>query len=79
MTQTILSALAVFLTVILLLVVLLLVLRAKLVPQGNVTITVNDDKKLTVPTGNSLISTLAEQHIHLPSACGGKGSCGRCR
>ena len=79
MTQTILSALAVFLTVILLLVVLLLVLRAKLVPQGNVTITVNDDKKLTVPTGNSLISTLAEQHIHLPSACGGKGSCGQCR
>ncbi len=79
MTQTILSALTVFLTVILLLVVLLLVLRAKLVPQGNVTITVNDDKKLTVPTGNSLISTLAEQHIHLPSACGGKGSCGQCR
>ena len=79
MTQTILSALAVFLTVILLLVVLLLVLRAKLVPQGNVTITVNDDKKLTVSTGNSLISTLAEQHIHLPSACGGKGSCGQCR
>ena len=69
----------VFLTVILLLVVLLLVLRAKLVPQGNVTITVNDDKKLTVPTGNSLISTLAEQRIHLPSACGGKGSCGQCR
>ncbi|MBO7489556.1 MAG: NADH:ubiquinone reductase (Na(+)-transporting) subunit F [Bacteroidales bacterium] len=79
MTQTILSALAVFLTVILILVVLLLVLRAKLVPQGNVTITVNDDKRLTVPTGNSLISTLAEQQIFLPSACGGKGSCGQCR
>ena len=79
MTQTIISALVVFLTVILLLVILLLVLRAKLIPQGNVTITVNDDKQLTVPTGNSLISTLAEQHIHLPSACGGKGSCGQCR
>lgn len=69
----------VFLTVILLLVILLLVLRAKLIPQGNVTITVNDDKQLIVPTGNSLISTLSEQHIHLPSACGGKGSCGQCR
>ena len=79
MTQTILSALAVFIAVILLLVILLLVLRAKLVPQGNVTITVNDDKKLIVPTGNSLISTLAEQQIFLPSACGGKGSCGQCR
>ncbi|MCR4817034.1 MAG: NADH:ubiquinone reductase (Na(+)-transporting) subunit F [Bacteroidales bacterium] len=79
MTYTILSALVVFLTVILLLVMLLLVLRARLVPQGDVTITINDDQKLTVPTGNSLISTLAEQHIHLPSACGGKGSCGQCR
>ncbi|MBP5327526.1 MAG: NADH:ubiquinone reductase (Na(+)-transporting) subunit F [Bacteroidales bacterium] len=79
MTQTIISALAIFLVVILVLVALLLVLRAKLMPQGNVTITVNNDKKLSVPTGNSLISTLAEQHIYLPSACGGKGSCGQCR
>ena len=79
MTTTILSALVIILVVILLLVALLLVLRAKLIPQGNVTITVNDDKQLTVPTGNSLISTLAEQHIHLPSACGGKGSCGQCK
>ena len=79
MTQTIIASLVIFLTIILVLVVLLLLLRAKLIPQGNVTITVNNDKKLTVPTGNSLISTLAEQGIHLPSACGGKGSCGQCR
>jgi len=79
MTQTIIASLVIFLTIILVLVVLLLLLRAKLVPQGNVTITVNNDKQLTVPTGNSLISTLAEQGIHLPSACGGKGSCGQCR
>ena len=79
MTQTIIASLVIFLTIILVLVVLLLLLRAKLVPQGNVTITVNNDKQLTVSTGNSLISTLAEQGIHLPSACGGKGSCGQCR
>lgn len=79
MTQTIIASLVIFLTIILVLVVLLLLLRAKLVPQGNVTITVNNDKQLTVPTGGSLISTLAEQGIHLPSACGGKGSCGQCR
>ena len=79
MSTTIITALVVFLVVILLLVTLLLVLRAKLVPQGNVTITINDDKKLTVPTGNTLISTLAEQKIYLPSACGGKGSCGQCK
>lgn len=79
MTQTIIASLVIFLTIILVLVVLLLLLRAKLIPQGNVTITVNNDKQLTVPTGGSLISTLAEQGIHLPSACGGKGSCGQCR
>ena len=79
MTTTILTALIVIVVVILLLVALLLVLRAKLIPQGNVTVTINDDKKLTVPTGGTLISTLAEQHIYLPSACGGKGSCGQCK
>ncbi len=79
MTQTIITALVVFLVVILILVALLLWVRAKLMPTGNVTITINDDKKLEVPTGNSLISTLAEQKIFLPSACGGKGSCGQCK
>ena len=79
MTNTIISALVVFLVVILLLVALLLFLRAKLVPEGNVTITINDDKQVSVPTGNSLLSTLAQQDIHIPSACGGKGSCGQCR
>lgn len=79
MIQTVVISLAVFLAVILLLVVALLVLRAKLMPAGDVTLTINDDKKLTVPTGNSLISTLAEQGVYLPSACGGKGSCGQCK
>ena len=79
MTQTIITSLVVFLVVILLLVALLLVLRAKLMPQGDVTITLNDDKKLTVKPGNSLISSLSEQGIFLPSACGGKGSCGQCK
>ncbi len=79
MITTIISALAVFLVTILILVTLLLLLRNKLVPQGDVTITINNDKQLTVSTGNSLISTLSEQHIYLPSACGGKGSCGQCR
>lgn len=79
MTNTIISALVVFLVVILLLVALLLFLRAKLIPEGNVTITINDDKQVSVPTGNSLLTTLAQQDIHIPSACGGKGSCGQCR
>ena len=71
MTQTLLTAIIIILVVILLLVAALLVLRAKLIPQGNVKITINDDKEMTVPTGGTLISTLSEQGVHLPSACGG--------
>ena len=76
---TLISAIIIILVVILLLVALLLVLRAKLMPQGNVKITINDDKTMEVPTGGTLIATLGEQGIHLPSACGGKGSCGQCK
>ena len=79
MSTTLISAIAIILVVILLLVALLLVLRAKLIPQGNVKITINDEIEHTVPTGGTLISTLGEAGVHLPSACGGKGSCGQCK
>ncbi|MBQ9863942.1 MAG: NADH:ubiquinone reductase (Na(+)-transporting) subunit F [Bacteroidales bacterium] len=78
-TTTLLAALLVMLTVIILLVAVLLLLRNRLLPTGNVTIDINGDRQMQVPTGNSLISTLAEQKIYLPSACGGKGSCGQCK
>lgn len=79
MKLTILISLLVFAVVILLLVALLLFLRSKLVKQGKVTISINDDQRLEVESGGSLISTLGNQGIHLPSACGGKGSCGQCK
>jgi len=76
----IISAVVVFLVVTIILVVLLLVAKAKLVPSGNVKIDINDgNKELEVSTGSSLLSTLSEQGIFLPSACGGSGSCGMCR
>ena len=75
----ILLGVIIFLGIILILVALLLWVREKLMPKGEVKITINDDKELTVPTGNTLISTLAEQKIFLASACGGKGSCGQCK
>ena len=78
-TTTIILSIAVFLGIVLLLVALLLLVRNKLMPKGEVKITINDDKELTVPTGNTLISILAEQKVYLPSACGGKGSCGQCK
>ncbi len=75
----ILSSIAVFWCVITLMVALLLVAKRYLTPGGSVTLTVNGDRRLSVPQGSTLLSTLAEQGVFLPSACGGKGSCGQCR
>ena len=79
MWSVVLSSVAVFLVVILVLVAMLLLARKKLVPQGKVKLQINGEKTLEVDTGSSLLSTLASQKIFLPSACGGKGSCGLCR
>ena len=75
----ILYAVGVFLAVILLLVVLLLVAKKYLVASGDVKVTVNGDKEFAVPAGGTLLATMAEAGVHLPSACGGKGSCGQCK
>ncbi|MCH5179189.1 MAG: 2Fe-2S iron-sulfur cluster binding domain-containing protein, partial [Prevotellaceae bacterium] len=75
----ILASIGVFLVIILLLVVILLVAKKYLSPSGNVTITINDKEKLSVPQGSSLLSTLADNGVYLASACGGKGSCGQCK
>lgn len=75
----IISSIGVFLVVILLLVIILLTAKRYLSPGGNVTITVNGDTRLTVPQGGSVMSTLNENGIYLPSACGGKASCGQCK
>ena len=73
------ASVVIFLVIILLLVALLLFARNKLMPQGKVKLNINGEKTLEVETGSSLLSTLASQKIYLPSACGGKGSCGLCR
>jgi len=78
-SSTILLSIAVFLGITLLLVALLLWVRNKLMPAGKAKITINDDKELEVAKGDSLLSTLAEQKVFLPSACGGKGNCGQCK
>jgi len=72
-------AVAVFLIVILLLVIILLVAKRYLVASGNVKVTVNGDKVYEIPAGGTLLSSMGEAGIHLPSACGGKGSCGQCK
>ena len=75
----IISSVGVFLAVILLLVVILLFAKKFLSPSGKVTITINGDKQLNVDQGSSIMATLNENGIYLPSACGGKASCGQCK
>ena len=80
MSNTILAAILVIVVVTLILVALLLFIKIKLTPSGTVKIDINDGKKvLDVPQGGSLLGTLADQKIFLPSACGGKGNCGQCK
>ena len=78
-TTTIILSIAVFLGIVLLLVALLLLVRNKLMPKGKVKITINGEKELEVQPGNSLMTTLADEKVFLPSACGGKGNCGQCK
>ena len=79
MAQFIAYSIGVFLLVILLLVIILLVAKKYLSPSGNVNIEINGDRTISVAQGNSLMSTLNENGIFLPSACGGKASCGQCK
>jgi Na+-transporting NADH:ubiquinone oxidoreductase subunit F len=68
-----------FLFIMLMLVGVLLFARAKLIPSGPVKITINQEKELTVDSGNTLLTTLAQEGIYLPSACGGGGTCAVCK
>ncbi len=72
---------AMFTMVIMAVVGILLWARAKLVPSGLVRIVINEDatKALQVCPGGTLLSTLAEKSLLIPSACGGKGTCGLCK
>jgi Na+-transporting NADH:ubiquinone oxidoreductase subunit F len=69
-----------FTFVIVALVAFLMVARSKLVATGEVSIIVNDDpdKAMHTQAGGTLLGTLSANQIFIPSACGGKGSCGVC-
>lgn len=75
---TIAITVAAFLTLILALVALLLFTKEKLAPSGPVKILLNGEREIEVASGDSLLTTLGNQKIFLPSACGGGGSCIQC-
>ena len=79
MGPTIVITLVVFLTVTLLLVGILLLAKAKLSTSGPVKIQINGEKTIEVEAGSTLLTTLSEQKIFLPSACGGGGTCAMCK
>ncbi len=79
MSVTILSTIAVFLVVVLLLVSLLLFAKSKLSPSGLIKMEINGEKTIEVEAGNTILSTLGEEKIFLPSACGGGGTCAMCK
>jgi Na+-transporting NADH:ubiquinone oxidoreductase subunit F len=70
-----------FTVLILALVSLLMFARTKLVASGEVSVVINDDTEhaLKVHTGGTLLGTLADNKIFIPSACGGQGTCGVCK
>ncbi|MCK5637153.1 MAG: NADH:ubiquinone reductase (Na(+)-transporting) subunit F [Flavobacteriaceae bacterium] len=66
------------LVLILILVTILLVAKAKLLPSGKVKLLINGQKEIEVDTGSTLLTTLGNEKIFLPSACGGGGTCIQC-
>jgi Na+-transporting NADH:ubiquinone oxidoreductase subunit F len=77
-STVVLSSVVVFVLVILLLVTILLQAKARLSPSGPVKLNINGDD-VEVESGTTLLNTLSNQKIFLPSACGGGGTCGMCK
>ena len=75
----IVSSIIVFFTATFILVSMLLFAKAKLVPSGPVRLKINDENNVEVNSGGTLLSTLGNNKIFLPSACGGGGTCIQCR
>jgi len=75
------ASITVFTSVIGILVGILLFLEARVVKKGDREIIINDDesKSIKARVGSTLLSSLSNSDIYLPSACGGGGSCGQCR
>ena len=67
-----------FLSLMLVMVGILIFAKDKLLPSGPVKIKINGEKEIEVASGGTLLSTLGNQKIFLPSACGGGGTCIQC-
>jgi Na+-transporting NADH:ubiquinone oxidoreductase subunit F len=71
-------AVAFFTAIVLALVGVILLAKRFLVPSGNVSILINEQKRISVPVGGKLLGALSEAGIFVSSACGGGGTCAQC-
>ncbi|MBE9467527.1 MAG: NADH:ubiquinone reductase (Na(+)-transporting) subunit F [Bacteroidetes bacterium] len=77
---TIFLSIAIFLLLMFILVLILIIAKSKLIPSGEVKIIINnDEKEIITNAGSNLLNTLHNNEVLLPSACGGKGTCGMCK
>ena len=78
MALEIILGIVLFTLIVITLVYIILFARSKLVPDGDVTLSINGEKEIKVPVGGKLLSTLSENGLFVASACGG-GTCAQCR
>ena len=78
--STILLGISMFTLVVLTMVIILIIAKNQLVSSGDVKIIINGDEANAVTTaaGGTLLGTLANEKIFVPSACGGGGTCAQC-
>ena len=67
-----------FTLIVVALVTIILAARSKLVSSGNVNITINGEKTISVPAGGKLLQTLAAEKMFVPPPVAG-GTCAQCR
>jgi len=72
-------AVVIFVAIVMTLAMVVVLARSRLVPSGVVNVTINESREIDAPLGMKLLYALGEAGIHLPSACGGIGTCGLCR
>lgn len=77
--EAIVPGVLLFVGVIMVLVCVILLARRWLMPSGLASVVVNDERTLRIRRGAMLLGALADNGLHLPSACGGRGTCGQCR
>ena len=77
----IISGIITFLLIAIILTAAIVFIESKLVYKGDVKISINDNPDNTIDTtaGDTLLNTLNDNEIFIPSGCGGGGTCGVCK